>query len=496
MVLSVDVVQRTIMRMSVNHENIGKSLGSSIANSGAESLQRLMNLEAVTSQLVILGNGFDLACDLKTRYSDFFDWMFEQRMGPVPETGYTQKERCQVFGALPNLSQTEQQDAENNIFVDYATFKRDCEQVSSVWDWIFAYECESDPLHEWQDVEAVIKKWVLDDEVLSQVEAFRDDGLLRFEMREARKMFDAAPSGKDPKENPKTVSESRVEKGSARDKRRVTRNFAVYMMANGYEMSRKCDVSYVRAFLLSELNKLEQKFVEYLEGIVDEDYQRRAVLLYLDLSFQDISSITGARPNKGNLSDSILSFNYTQPITEDMSEIFNTCRNIHGNMNEGRVIFGIDSLDTSGRGLLNDPMLAAFTKTYRIMKNAHPSPRHIFDNVGAAISKKGCVDVIKIFGHSLGEADYSYFQSIFDQVNLYSSNVVLIFYYISYPGVDAEKYYQAVIKLMSRYAATLNNSAHGKNLIHKLILEDRLSVSELIRKQSCKGMNKREAAKR
>jgi len=36
-----------------------------------------------------------------------------------------------------------------------------------------------------------------------------------------------------------------------------------------------------------------------------------------------------------------------------------------------------------------------------------------------------------------------------------------------------------VISLLTAYGATLENTDHGKNLIHKLLLEGRLSVEEI-----------------
>ena len=46
---------------------------------------------------------------------------------------------------------------------------------------------------------------------------------------------------------------------------------------------------------------------------------------------------------------------------------------------------------------------------------------------------------IKFYGHSLREADYSYFQSIFDSYNLYeNSKVSLMFYFPK--GFEKTKY--------------------------------------------------------
>lgn len=87
--------------------------------------------------------------------------------------------------------------------------------------------------------------------------------------------------------------------------------------------------------------------------------------------------------------------------------------------------------------------------------------------------------MIKLYGHSLASADYSYFQSIFDLVNLYSSHVRLLFFYGDYSVMAREETYQRVLNLLSAYGETMDNEDHGKNLIHKLILEGRLSIVRL-----------------
>jgi len=93
--------------------------------------------------------------------------------------------------------------------------------------------------------------------------------------------------------------------------------------------------------------------------------------------------------------------------------------------------------------------------------------------------------MIKFYGHSLGDADYSYFQAIFDEVNLYESNTRLIFYYNkSRPNTTLqekavqEEMFEKVNRLITTYGATLDNEDHGRNLLHKLLLEGRLTIKQ------------------
>ena len=97
--------------------------------------------------------------------------------------------------------------------------------------------------------------------------------------------------------------------------------------------------------------------------------------------------------------------------------------------------------------------------------------------------------MIKFFGHSLGDADYSYFQAIFDEVDLYESNTRLIFYYNKHRLNDEEEtrqreksvqeeMFEKVNRLIVTYGQTQNNKDHGKNLLHKLLLEGRLTIKQ------------------
>ena len=95
----------------------------------------------------------------------------------------------------------------------------------------------------------------------------------------------------------------------------------------------------------------------------------------------------------------------------------------------------------------------------------------------------------KITKQLLGEADYAYFQAIFDSVNLYAGDAKLVFYYKPHrkPGEDARggmlsvkrarnTMAARVTRLLAEYGKTLDNEDHGRNLMHKLMIEGRLEV--------------------
>lgn len=137
--------------------------------------------------------------------------------------------------------------------------------------------------------------------------------------------------------------------------------------------------------------------------------------------------------------------------------------NIHGDFKNP--IFGIDSLNS-------EEQFQNFTKKSRILNN------DTIENF--ELPKPGKLGTINFFGHSLSEADYSYFQSLFDYYDIYSSNIKLNFMYSEYDKNDLTRAkretHNNVIKLMKNYGEKLENKDNGKNLLHKLLIENRIKL--------------------
>ena len=229
-------------------------------------------------------------------------------------------------------------------------------------------------------------------------------------------------------------------------------------------------------FLLDELHRLEARFMSYLPRVMDEqeDYPMRAtdILCALEESHSPAE--------RYHHEVTVLSFNYTMPHEEDGRDLpFRTDMvNIHGRLDDRSAIFGIDSTDS-----LDDPDALPFTKTYRVMS---ADTHDVTDIAFSPTSVYGrATSVIKFFGHSLSEADYSYFQAIFDIVDLYDGDTTLVFYYRPYRDVDTDgsaardETMQRVTRLLRAYGKTLDNKDHGKNLLHRLLIEQRLYVQRI-----------------
>ncbi len=159
-------------------------------------------------------------------------------------------------------------------------------------------------------------------------------------------------------------------------------------------------------WLLDELKKFEHNFGIYVRKQVEyksDDYNHKAREFFRLFTHTNESSIS-----------SIDSFNYSYLNSKYQNKLH------HINGDTDYPIFGIDS----EKGINEDSL--CFSKTSRRMEldmNVKEYDQNVpFEN-------------IIIYGHSLCEADYSYFYSIFDKVKIYDTEAksIIVFAY-SIPG--------------------------------------------------------------
>ena len=409
-----------------------------------------------TSQLLILGNGFDLHCGLKSSYKDFFQSTILDTIG-------------KQF-ALHRMKAG----------------------VSGFWETLlFGYykihSGNSD--YNWCDIETIIKDTILT--ISSTDFNLNSLGIVR--------------QGKDPKYAIEITNDS------------ITNFLYQYCISIYYSLSQNKTYSNNKLHsllinhILQELHAFERRFCKYiydqlnkkenndsyiinainllkvLTGFTDKQYKSiDDIIERQEKSYwKQLSSMTSTLEKKeihvlsqefANLrAVNILSFNYTALF--DILQVNCPClyTNVHGklcthpcaeNCTDCNIIFGID--DTVIQSQDEDSGLYQFSKTYRKMLNSNAGT-HVLP------SKDNQLIEIKFYGHSLNEADYSYFQSIFDYYNLYENNNVGLIFYYSKGYEQTDKVY----RLINTYGKTLSNKDQGKNLTHKLLLENRLKIVEI-----------------
>lgn len=373
-----------------------------------------MENNKIINQLLIIGNGFDLACGLKSRYNDFFYDLY--------------KENSQNYSI-----------AENNNYW-YKLFKGLVKfNEKSILGWT---DVESQILTELMNVE-----FLYNSDLFSNIEPqMSEDSIKAYISRFVYTIADAY---------------------KYYDEDSVLNTFLV-LTQTLHEID-ILDKSSTFDRLKKDLKKFETTFASYLNNELErnsDDYLFESSRLFDRLLLQNHLS-NKSRHYQNNRTDiganiqQIISFNYTQPSTND------SIRYIHGNLENKNIIFGIDYDSVSN--LFNYHPLE-FTKSYRILEN----------KLNSKVSISSEIKNILFYGHGLGEADYSYFQSIFDTVDLYHGDAKLIFYWTQFG--DQDQYIvqvENVVRLIEKYGQTFTNKDHGRNLFTKLLLENRIIFLEI-----------------
>lgn len=392
------------------------------------------------SKLLIVGNGFDLSCGLKSSYNDFFHW---------------QLEKSQAFATYYNARN------KRTFFVGvYPAFggKALTEELT-VWDMYFISLKQTDS---WCDIEKALQSSFFGSgfwqKILGKINticnAYNNQQLSNTEVGEIEYyIWEYVLNQKAPMED---------------------KNFGVYTK----KIEFSSDEFY--SLLLNQLELFESKFRKYIsEQAQNGNYYLSAKELTRKLlNLKDADIDTGGYIY-------VMNFNYTKPFRKDLMTIrkmIHICDNVHGSLESDYSIFGIDSEYRNTNGLLeqvsqNVPAYNFTKQRRRIVKMAEgkENPR---------VTNNEYKELI-FYGHSLNEQDYSYFHTLFDLCNLYGSELKLTFYYKEY-GETTERNKRIretriteVLALLGRYGETLSNKAHGRNLIDKLHNERRLLIKAI-----------------
>ena len=398
------------------------------------------------SQVLVLGNGFDLQCGLKTRFEDFM----QTRIAKVKKI----EDMLSSSEAIPSI--TVQRPDGHELYGSNLSYFLWGENLT-VWDFILL---EDKQQRAWYDVEECIKDWV---------DYSSPSASSRPHIRQICDAFVKPNKDHWPDLHGPIKADQCVPA------------YAVDLYSWNGQPNSLLDI------LFNQLYYFEVSFAGYIKNQIrfNDCYSSRVDNLLSCLANDEMPErvlgmdAAGGRYLASPESTNILDFNYTEPV-KPRWEYRPTCLNVHGLAYEQNIVFGIDGTNISPEQECYAEIVK-FTKTYRIMAlNSIPHPSLVLPYLSS--DPDSATGTIKFFGHSLAEADYSYFQAIFDEVSLYESNTRLIFYYNKKrPGGEnaQEEMFEKVNHLITTYGQTLDNKNHGRNLLHKLLLEGRLIIKQV-----------------
>lgn len=431
----------------------------------------MMHTQKTYHQIIVLGNGFDLACELPSTYQDFFIWRIKQLQFPLitPQDISKQDPLFPLTASLRLSSISDgKMEAEEKLDSLWKFFAK--KRQTSLADF-FPYDTNS--------------KWI-------QSFNFWDLVFLLYDNDKDKNWFDV--------ENimDSFLEEIFVKKEFMDSSQSAINNYKKLCILLAITMSD----NQKQTFLKNQLIIFERNFASYIATITENNKK------FKNNAKEKFSEILYAhKPKYEKSKATILSFNYSlcdQDNVKDSNYIYRWF-NIHGyanytinNNSEYLPIFGIDSTSLKNESDFRN----IFTKSYQVALNNIDRYKLEFPSEAYCIS---------FYGHSLAHADYSYFESLFDMYNLYSSKIYLCFYCGVYDPNDqqtlnkkkeeltrAEPTHSVtdkeiknsieadnnkikqelmtnIYKLIYHYGVSLSNN-HGDNLFHRLLLEGRLRV--------------------
>lgn len=330
---------------------------------------------------LVIGNGYDLHCGLKSSYADFF-------MRDVSKNNYFNKWLDEFKEKInQNVSTTEQ--SKEDVWVEFKNIDK-----LNIWDLFFYIKTKTTNQNNkeawlWCDIETVMYNSLKSCNVKeNDYISFSWEQVYKVINKEMQANFDC---------------------------------FEVYVMAKvilekrNMEGFKNIDEFYY--YILDELNQFEKEFGKFinkkrypygafLPGMPNSNFEK-----YSKTTLQELC-------NEDNLV-SIDSFNYDDIGDENLNKILH---NINGNLENP--IFGIDS----NLCRASDPRFI-FTKTNRRME---------LEMINFKCQKDIAFDNVIVYGHSLSSNDYSYFFPLLDKLEMtnFLSNKKIIFGFSVY---DREK---------------------------------------------------------
>ena len=386
---------------------------------------------------VVIGNGFDLFCGIHTTYSDYYckNW----------------RKYISIQAIIDNyVNQNHDIDFSNNVVNSY-----------NVWDVFFALHSDKDPRkckQKWCDIEKLILASLIREKSMTVSKEMKEIGSLSIIHWPDLKHY----------------LNSKATHPDLRN--RLMAEFVDNKMNQGGYIS-----SDYYDFLLDQLHTFEVDFGRFISSqIMGSLSNENGNSLHLNGCYY--RKVKNLLKELCPLENTIRvdTFNYSdlvRPLSSVNCDVEIVLNHINGSCSNP--IFGIDSKFSP-----SDPRFI-FTKTSRRIES-----KMVFKNY---LSEESFNHVV-IFGHSLDEADYSYFFPIFDKLNMLDSNAkgTLVFAFNIYDSKKTKSIKknlrQGVSKMLYNYALEHQVSNPNRFL-------DSVSTQKRILFYEVKNTNKRDSEK-
>lgn len=215
---------------------------------------------------------------------------------------------------------------------------------------------------------------------------------------------------------------------------------------------KQIDFNTYRCFILSEIDEFSLSFSKYIERQILEKSD------YYELAQDLIMRITNAALNECE----IVSFNYTEPVTGP------NLANIHGLANKGKIVIGVTCGDGKQKEIAHNSWYYKATKEYKIANI-------LANGIKVSAEYRDAIDVY-VYGLSLGKQDYDFFENLFDEfdilMRLYS--VKIHFCYSLYDGKTREEVAEETTDRVTRLINSFGDNHKTYGLLRSMIQKGHL----------------------
>lgn len=476
---------------------------------GAQNLKNsdeFLTNKAVPEMLLVIGNGFDLSCNVPSNYISFLKKILEKKLHYSPE----ELKRDGYDDIFDYVSLEIERYLEEDGFLNQ-TPMRQGNIVPELNSWYIMFIIKKMTYDtDWYQVEdQIASQLFVSDNKMNIIESI-SDVLLSIYQRDRpgiRIPRNSYIKGHEIDKIYKLLAFNLLYKKLHSFKLESTKDIFNEFRNKEYELWEdyitKCNTGnkeYDMAFekrlvkelfplvaqvLLAELRELEKDFNDYLIKELDHldlSYQRNAI----DLIYKIFSRLYSCPNNKVTIPYNIISFNYTTPWDRgdnvaNLDPVFYTylcdVKNLHGALSRdtSEIIFGID--DEFISPLSNEYI---FTKPSRTLDLYSQEKNENFQEYSDIKSlMPNTIKDIVFYGHSLSQADYSYFKIILDTFIPREDVVFTFVYNVHKATTDLKSRRDIIERVSSLFGEYSKLKQSNTNIFVNLIQNNRIRIVKL-----------------
>lgn len=445
----------------------------------------------VPDVLLVIGNGFDRQCDLKSSYYEFFSYILKNNEG-------NEKQENQIFEEYVEYIKYCSWSFNIYLFTQRYSRNKNVEDLN-IWYKVFLYKKLLNK-KDWNSIENQISQEITEDSdglnifskialglLIKQLGCNRNlrltcNGKNYTEFENIYNVLSSNLYFKIKNEQTGNIVNNNILIVLEDIKKSLTEKIEDMLNSPEYQNEiLNIDIfdieginellNCIAEILLEQLKEVEHDFIMYLDNEVNTNncYEDNSKILANYLLKDD-------KVSSENINCNILSFNYTEPWGEklnfrDNHLHVNLFKNIHGTLKNKSIIFGIDDnmIDSKSEGY-------KFTKGSRIME-MNTIEENKSTPIKVILDKS--VNRVVFYGHSLSDADYGYFQLIFDEYKE-NENLIFEFCYSVFEGTTKQneiiKLREGISRIFGRYE---KENDERKYTLKNLNLNNRIKFREI-----------------